>query len=153
MAKQGQCWCMYYQRPHSRAKEMTIYSVNEEDMPDHNRRRKKDLVVKGQAHGILVYDEQPTCRMVCVWSARGVPACRQRPIVPQVMIEEQGLETLANNLLLRRHRVQKKRSGSDCVSSRACSYTQARRRHRRSLSKSLQSRRLRFTLVRNDRDA
>ncbi len=33
-----------------------MYSVRKEEIPDHNRRRKKDLVEKGEAHGILVYD-------------------------------------------------------------------------------------------------
>ncbi len=57
MSKQGYCWCMYYQRPQSWAKEAAEYSVKREDIPDHNRRRKKELVEKGQAHGILVYDQ------------------------------------------------------------------------------------------------
>ncbi len=56
MAKQGYCWCMYYQRPHSWAKEAVEYSIKKEQIPDHNRRRKKELVEKGEAHGILVYD-------------------------------------------------------------------------------------------------
>ncbi len=56
MAKQGYCWCMYYQRPHSWAKEAAEYSVKKEQIPDHNRRRKKELVEKGEAHGILVND-------------------------------------------------------------------------------------------------
>jgi len=47
---------MYYQRPHSWATEAALYSVRKEEIPDHNRRRKKDLVEKGEAHGILVYD-------------------------------------------------------------------------------------------------
>ena len=56
MSKQGQCWCMYYQRPQSWTKEAAKYSVKREDIPDHNRRRKRELVGKGQAHGIIVYD-------------------------------------------------------------------------------------------------
>lgn len=56
MAKQGYCWCMYYHRPHSWAKEAEIYSVKKKDIPNHNRRRKKELVKKRQAHGIIVYD-------------------------------------------------------------------------------------------------
>jgi len=47
---------MYYQRPHSWAKEAAAYSVKKEQIPDHNRRRKEKLVEKGEAHGILVYD-------------------------------------------------------------------------------------------------
>ncbi len=48
---------MYYQRPESWAKEAVKYSVKKEDAPEHNRRRKEELVEKGQAHGILVYDQ------------------------------------------------------------------------------------------------
>ncbi len=56
ISKQGGCWCMYYQRPHSRGQEMKQYNVAEKEMRGHNRRRKKELVEQGRAHGIIVYD-------------------------------------------------------------------------------------------------
>jgi len=49
------CWCMYYRRPQSVAREMARYRVAKADLPEHNRRRSRALVEEGRAHGILVY--------------------------------------------------------------------------------------------------
>ncbi|TLZ60461.1 MAG: GNAT family N-acetyltransferase [Methanobacteriota archaeon] len=51
------CWCYYYQREVSREREMRDLGLAEKDMRDHNRRKKKDLVAAGRAHGVLVYSE------------------------------------------------------------------------------------------------
>src|SRR5437867_10089466 len=60
MVKQGQCWCMYYQRSQSWEKEAWMYAVGKQRISEHNRERKKVLMQKGKAHGILVYDgERP----------------------------------------------------------------------------------------------
>jgi len=49
------CWCMYYRREQSAAKEAAAYGVTKGGFPEHNRRRNRDLVEEGRAHGILVY--------------------------------------------------------------------------------------------------
>jgi GNAT superfamily N-acetyltransferase len=51
------CWCMYYRRPQSAAREAAEYGVRKGGFPEHNRRRNEGLVREGRAHGILVYDE------------------------------------------------------------------------------------------------
>jgi len=52
-SKQGECWCMFYQRatPVGRG-------VSSEDRKRRNRRDKKALVRRGRSHAILVYDDQ-----------------------------------------------------------------------------------------------
>ena len=52
-AKQGGCWCMYYQR----AKPLRVKSSNP-DWKKINRKDKRALVEKGQSHAILVYDNE-----------------------------------------------------------------------------------------------
>ena len=52
-AKQGGCWCMYYQR----AKPIRLKSSNPE-WKKTNRRDKRTLVEKGQSHAILVYENE-----------------------------------------------------------------------------------------------
>src|SRR5437899_10844278 len=52
-SKQGECWCMFYQRatPVGRG-------VSSEERKRRNRRDKKALVRRGRSHAILVYDDQ-----------------------------------------------------------------------------------------------
>jgi len=52
-AKQGGCWCMYYQR----AKPIRLKSSDPE-WKKINRRDKRALVEKGQSHAVLVYDNE-----------------------------------------------------------------------------------------------
>jgi len=52
-AKQGGCWCMYYQR----AKPIRLKS-SDPDWKKINRRDKRALVEKGQSHAVLVYDNE-----------------------------------------------------------------------------------------------
>src|SRR5260370_37777397 len=52
-AKQGGCWCMYYQR----AKPVRPKS-SDPDWKKMNRKDKRALVEKGQSHAILVYDNE-----------------------------------------------------------------------------------------------
>lgn len=49
------CWCMYYQREQSREREMKESGIAEKEMREHDRRRKRDLVTAGRAHGVLAY--------------------------------------------------------------------------------------------------
>jgi len=51
------CWCMYYRRGQSAAKEAAEYRVKRDGFPEHNRRRNEALVREGRSHGILVYEE------------------------------------------------------------------------------------------------
>jgi len=54
------CWCIVYQREQSREREMKEGGLTDKEMPDHNRRRKKELVSQGRSHGVLVYaEDQP----------------------------------------------------------------------------------------------
>ena len=50
-----QCWCMYYRREQSAAKEIAEYGVKKGGVHEHNRRRIEGLVEEGRAHGILAY--------------------------------------------------------------------------------------------------
>jgi len=50
------CWCMYYRREQSAAKERAAYRVKKGDFPEHNRRRNEGLVREGRSHGVLVYE-------------------------------------------------------------------------------------------------
>jgi len=52
-AKQGGCWCMYYQR----AKPIRLKSSDPE-WKKINRKDKRALVEKGQSHAVLVYDNE-----------------------------------------------------------------------------------------------
>jgi len=52
-AKQGGCWCMYYQR----AKPVRLKS-SDPDWKKMNRKDKRALVEKGRSHAILVYDNE-----------------------------------------------------------------------------------------------
>jgi GNAT superfamily N-acetyltransferase len=52
-AKQGSCWCMYYQRPAPIGR-----GKSAEEVIRANRRDKKALVRKGRSHAILVYDSE-----------------------------------------------------------------------------------------------
>ena len=47
------CWCMHFQRPRTLPKSQWGYTRPERAA--RNRREKKELVERGQAHGILVY--------------------------------------------------------------------------------------------------
>lgn len=49
------CWCMYYRREQSAAKEMAAHGVKEGGFQEHNRGRIEALTREGRAHGILVY--------------------------------------------------------------------------------------------------
>jgi len=51
----NQCWCMYYRREQSAAKEVAAYSVKKGGFQEHNRRRIEGLVQEGRAHGVLAY--------------------------------------------------------------------------------------------------
>ncbi len=55
LSRQGICWCMYYQRPHSWEQEMKKYRVSKSELAAHNKKRKKELVAQGTSHGIIVY--------------------------------------------------------------------------------------------------
>ena len=50
-AKQGRCWCMYYQRPNPIGRGMSSAELKKA-----NRKDKDTLVREGRAHAILVYD-------------------------------------------------------------------------------------------------
>ncbi len=49
--KQGECWCIYYQRERPLGR-----SVPDEEKGAVNRRDKEKLVEKGKAHAVLVFD-------------------------------------------------------------------------------------------------
>jgi len=49
------CWCMYYRREQSAAKEAAAYGVKKGGFSEHNRQRNEALTRQGRAHGILVY--------------------------------------------------------------------------------------------------
>lgn len=55
LSKQGSCWCMYYQRPHSWEQEMKKYRVSKSELPSHSKKRKRALVAQGRSHGVIVY--------------------------------------------------------------------------------------------------
>lgn len=50
-----QCWCMYYRREQSAAREIAAYGVKKGEFHEHNRRRIQGLVQEDRAHGVLVY--------------------------------------------------------------------------------------------------
>ncbi|MBI3859555.1 MAG: GNAT family N-acetyltransferase [Thaumarchaeota archaeon] len=51
--KQGDCWCIYYQRP-----KPVTRGMSPQERSDRNRRDKRRLVGEGRSHAILVYDGQ-----------------------------------------------------------------------------------------------
>jgi len=61
------CWCYFYQREQTRGREIKESGLEEKDMREHNRRRKRELVTGGRAHGILVYQD----RVPVGWCAYG----------------------------------------------------------------------------------
>src|SRR5438105_3984136 len=80
-SKQGECWCMFYQRatPVGRG-------VSSEERKRRNRRDKKALVRRGRSHAILVYDDRlpsagvnTAARTSSPGSTQGGPIAKRRP--------------------------------------------------------------------------
>ena len=56
----GGCWCIAYHRNHSREQEMKIHGLKPDEVFEHNKKQKRELVAQGRSHGIIVYaGDQP----------------------------------------------------------------------------------------------
>src|SRR3990172_5105538 len=98
------CWCMYYRRGQSAAKEAAEYRVKRDGFPEHNRRRNEALVREGRSHGILVYEEGVPIGWCAYGRADEFPAIDRGRFYRRLAPPPRGIWRIACFIVARGHR-------------------------------------------------